>query len=53
MRAVTLFSLHRSNILYITWGGLLERHMKFVSYSFSLFTWLSKGIAIGDTGLWA
>ena len=35
IRVETSFSLHRSNTLYITWGGLLERHVKFVSYSFS------------------
>ena len=29
------FSLHRSNTLSITWGGQLERHVKFVSCSFS------------------
>ena len=35
IRTETSFSLYRSNTLYITWGGLLERHVKFVSYSFS------------------
>ena len=35
IRVETSFSLHRSNTLYITWSGLLERYVKFVSYSFS------------------
>ena len=35
IRIETSFSLHRSNTFYITWGGLLERHVKFLSYSFS------------------
>ena len=35
IRVETSFSLHRSNTFYITSGGLLERHVKFVTYSFS------------------
>ena len=48
MRVESAFSLHRSNTLSITWGGLLERQVKIVKLQ--LFTWLSKGIAIGILG---
>ena len=36
IRVETSFGLHRSKTLYITWGGLLERHVKLLAAAFHM-----------------